>query len=98
MFTLPVSRENKALVKELSIPPSSAKDLQFPTQYAQSNWSQFRLILWKQIWTYWRNPDYNLSRFFFTLAAALIIGSIFWKVGTKRFVSSSPKLSENSVT
>lgn len=50
------------------------------------------------MWTYWRNPDYNLSRFFFTLAAALIIGSIFWKVGTKRFVSSSPKLSENSVT
>ncbi|KAH6782331.1 pleiotropic drug resistance 1 [Perilla frutescens var. hirtella] len=77
-------QENKALVKELSIPPPSAKDLQFPTQYSQSTWSQFSLILWKQKWTYWRNPDYNLSRFFFTLAAALIISSIFWRVGTKR--------------
>nr|QVT92304.1 ABC transporter [Salvia miltiorrhiza] len=77
-------QKNKALVKDLKTPPQNAKDLQFPSQYSQSTLSQFRLILWKQIWTYWRNPDYNLSRFFFTLVAALLIGSIFWGVGTKR--------------
>ncbi|RID63518.1 hypothetical protein BRARA_E02519 [Brassica rapa] len=40
--------------------------------------------LWKQWITYWRTPDYNLARFFFTFFAALMVGSIFWKVGTTR--------------
>ncbi|KAI3455483.1 hypothetical protein Pfo_012146 [Paulownia fortunei] len=80
----PLYQQNKALVKELSTPPPGTKDLQFPRQYSQSTWGQFKFILWKQQWTYWRNPDYNLSRFFFTLAASFMVGSIFWRVGTKR--------------
>ncbi|CAK9174554.1 unnamed protein product [Ilex paraguariensis] len=75
---------NKALVKELSTPPPGAKDLYFPTQYSQSMWRQFTSCLWKQWWSYWRSPDYNLVRYFFTLACALMVGTIFWKVGTKR--------------
>ncbi|KAG5537776.1 hypothetical protein RHGRI_025028 [Rhododendron griersonianum] len=75
---------NKGLVKELSTPPSGAKDLYFPTQYSQSSWGQFKSCLWKQWWTYWRTPDYNLLRFFFTLAAALLIGTVFWQIGKKR--------------
>lgn len=74
---------NKALVTELSKPPPGAKDLYFTTQYAQSTWEQFKACLWKQWWTYWRSPEYNLVRYFFTLAAALIVGAIFWKIGTK---------------
>ncbi|KAL2243295.1 UNVERIFIED_CONTAM: ABC transporter G family member 35 [Sesamum indicum] len=66
-----------SLVKELSSPPPGAKDLYFPKQYSQSTWGQFKFCLWKQQWTYWRSPDYNLSRFFFTLAAALMVGLIF---------------------
>ncbi|XP_031255754.1 ABC transporter G family member 29-like [Pistacia vera] len=77
-------QRNKALVKELSTPPPGAKDLYFPTQYSQSSWGQFKSCIWKQWWTYWRSPDYNLVRYFFTLAAALMVGTIFWKVGTKR--------------
>nr|ASM90224.1 ABC-2 type transporter [Sesuvium portulacastrum] len=77
------NRRNKALVKELSSPPPGAKDLYFPSQYAQSTWGQFKSCLWKQWWTYWRSPGYNLVRFFFTLAAALVVGAIFWKIGTK---------------
>ncbi|XP_057518787.1 ABC transporter G family member 35-like [Amaranthus tricolor] len=75
-------QRNKALVKELSVPPPGAKDLYFPTQYAQSTWGQFKSCLWKQWMTYWRSPSYNLVRYFFTLSAALIVGAIFWKVGT----------------
>lgn len=74
-------QRNKALVKDLSIPPPTIKDIYFPTQYAQSTWGQFKACLWKQWWTYWRSPDYNLVRFFFTLAAGLMVGIIFWKVG-----------------
>ncbi|KAJ7951716.1 Pleiotropic drug resistance ABC transporter [Quillaja saponaria] len=82
-------QQNKALVKELSIPPSGANDLYFATQFSQSTWGQFKSCLWKQWLTYWRTPDYNLVRFFFTLASALLLGSIFWKVGTKRENSSN---------
>ncbi|KAK4427940.1 ABC transporter G family member 35 [Sesamum alatum] len=80
----PLYQQNNALVKELSRPSPGAKDLCFPRQYSQSTWGQFKFCLWKQQWTYWRSPDYNLSRFFFTLAAAFMVGSIFWRVGTKR--------------
>ncbi|KAF8083300.1 hypothetical protein N665_0783s0010 [Sinapis alba] len=76
--------QNKKLVKELSTPPQEAKDLYFSTQFSQSLLGQFNSCLWKQWITYWRTPDYNLARFFFTLVAALMVGSIFWKVGTKR--------------
>ncbi|XP_030972075.1 ABC transporter G family member 29-like [Quercus lobata] len=77
-------QRNKALVKELSTPPPGAKDLYFATEFSQPTWGQFKSCLWKTWWTYWRSPDYNLVRFFFTLAAALMVGTIFWKVGTKR--------------
>ncbi|KAI3463305.1 hypothetical protein Pfo_019968 [Paulownia fortunei] len=77
-------QRNKALVKELSTPAPGAKDLYFNTQYSQSTWGQFKSCLWKQWWTYWRSPDYNLVRYFFTLACALLVGTIFWRVGTKK--------------
>ncbi|CAA2946671.1 ABC transporter G family member 29-like [Olea europaea subsp. europaea] len=77
-------QQNKAIVRELSVPPEGAEDLLFPTQYSQSTWEQFKSCLWKQWWTYWRSPDYNLVRYFFTLAAGLVLGTIFWQIGNKR--------------
>ncbi|GAB4850285.1 transcription factor [Ancistrocladus abbreviatus] len=76
--------QNMVLVKQLSIPPAGAEDLYFPTHFAQSTWGQFKSCIWKQWWTYWRSPDYNLVRLFFTLICALIIGAVFWKIGKKR--------------
>ncbi|XP_031120033.1 ABC transporter G family member 35-like [Ipomoea triloba] len=76
-------QRNKELVKELSTPPPGANDLYFATQYSQSTWGQFKSCLWKQWWTYWRSPDYNLVRYFFTLVAALLVGTIFWNIGGK---------------
>jgi hypothetical protein len=90
-----MSRRNKALVKELSTPPPGATNLYFATQYSESAWGQFKSCLWKQWWTYWRSPDYNLVRYFFTLVCALMVGSIFWKVGTKRSVSITPAKNTN---
>ncbi|GMI77982.1 Arabidopsis thaliana ATP-binding cassette G36, PLEIOTROPIC DRUG RESISTANCE 8 [Hibiscus trionum] len=77
-------QRNKALVNELSTPPPGARDLYFATQYSQNSWGQFKSCFWKQWLTYWRSPDYNLVRYCFTLVAALLVGSIFWQVGTKR--------------
>ncbi|KAL5976771.1 ABC transporter G member 36 [Asimina triloba] len=81
---LVISRRNKALIKELSTPAPGAKDLFFPTQYSQPTFGQFKSCLWKQSLTYWRSPDYNLVRYFFTLVAGIMLGTIFWKAGAKR--------------
>ncbi|CAL5195539.1 unnamed protein product [Lathyrus oleraceus] len=81
-------QRSKALVKELSTPPPGTSDLFFPTKYSQSTFGQFKSCLWKQWLTYWRSPDYNLVRYFFTLACALMIGTVFWKVGKTRESSS----------
>ncbi|KAK1422488.1 hypothetical protein QVD17_25633 [Tagetes erecta] len=84
-------QRNKALVKELSSPPPGAVDLHFETQYAQSSWGQFKYCMWKMWWSYWRNPDYNLVRLCFTLLCAIMVGTVFWKIGNKK--SSSNDLS-----
>lgn len=80
----PLYQHNKALVNEMRKPAPGTSDLHFPTRYFQSSYNQFRACLWKQWWTYWRSPDYNLVRFFFTLFTALLLGTIFWKIGHKR--------------
>ncbi|KAG8075522.1 hypothetical protein GUJ93_ZPchr0006g42509 [Zizania palustris] len=76
-------KQNKILISQLSHPEPGTSDLHFPTKYSQSTIGQFRACLWKQRLTYWRSPDYNLVRFSFTLFTALLLGSIFWRIGTK---------------
>eukprot|EP01018_Ginkgo_biloba_P025422 Gb_41757 [translate_table: standard] len=80
----PLYQRNKALLKEVSVPASGVEDLYFPTQYSQSFFEQFKSCLWKQWRTYWQSPNYNSIRFVFTLVVALIFGTIFWNIGSKR--------------
>lgn len=74
-------RQNKELVKALSVPARGAKELSFPTKHSQSFWTQIVACLWKTKLTYWRSPDYNCVRYFFTFMTGFIIGSMFWGVG-----------------
>ncbi|KAH7657266.1 Monosaccharide-transporting ATPase protein [Dioscorea alata] len=76
-------RRNKALISELSSPPPGSQDLYFPTQYSQSFFIQCMACLWKQHWSYWRNPSYTATRVFFTTVIAVIFGTIFWRLGRK---------------
>ncbi|PIA64438.1 hypothetical protein AQUCO_00100133v1 [Aquilegia coerulea] len=76
-------RKNKRLIKDLKTPFQGSEDLHFKTRFPQSSWGQFKACLWKQHWSYWRNPQYNAVRFFFTVICALLFGSIFWKMGGK---------------
>ncbi|KAK7824504.1 pleiotropic drug resistance protein 1 [Quercus suber] len=76
-------RRNKELIEQLSIPVPGSKELYFPTQYSQSYFTQFMACLWKQHWSYWRNPLYTFVRFFFTTLIALMFGTMFWKLGSK---------------
>ncbi|KAK3416804.1 hypothetical protein EUGRSUZ_H02564 [Eucalyptus grandis] len=76
-------RRNKALIEELSIPPPNSKDLYFPTKYSQSTFTQLMACLWKQHWSYWRNPPYTAVRFLFTISIAIMFGTMFWDLGSK---------------
>ncbi|XVF24879.1 hypothetical protein REPUB_Repub13aG0165400 [Reevesia pubescens] len=76
-------RRNKALIEDLSKPAPGSKELYFPTQFSQSFLTQCAACLWKQHWSYWRNPPYTAVRFLFTTVIALMFGTLFWDVGGK---------------
>ena len=76
-------RRNKGLVKELSTPAPGSKDLYFPSQYSTSLLTQCMACLWKQHWSYWRNPLYTAIRFLYSTSVAVVIGSMFWNLGSK---------------
>ncbi|XP_042520902.1 ABC transporter G family member 37-like isoform X2 [Macadamia integrifolia] len=76
-------KDNVQLVKQLSTPPPSSKDLHFSTNFPQSGWGQFKVCLWKQYLSYWRSPAYNLRRFLYTFFASMLFGILFWKQGER---------------
>ncbi|KAC9910476.1 hypothetical protein R6Q59_021453 [Mikania micrantha] len=75
---------NKTLIAELSQPRPGSTDLNFPTEYSRSFFTQFWACLWKQQISYWRNTPYTAVRFAFATAIGLFFGSIFWDLGGKR--------------
>ncbi|KAG8091552.1 hypothetical protein GUJ93_ZPchr0012g20034 [Zizania palustris] len=72
------------LIEELSIPASGTEPLKFSSEFSQNHLTQFTVCFRKQSLVYWRSPEYNVVRLFFTAIGALIFGSIFWNVGMKR--------------
>ncbi|KAL2898725.1 ABC transporter G family member 31 [Bienertia sinuspersici] len=77
-------KEVETIIEQMSIPPPGSEPLQFDTTFSQDIISQFWLCLRKQLLVYWRSPQYNAVRFLFTTVCALVLGSIFWDVGSKR--------------
>ncbi|XP_042485297.1 pleiotropic drug resistance protein 1-like [Macadamia integrifolia] len=75
-------KRNKAMIEELNKPAPDSKDLYFPSRYSQSFLTQCIACLWKQHWSYWRNPQYTAVRLFFTIFIALLIGTMFWNLGS----------------
>lgn len=79
-------REVEASIRDLSTPEPGSEPLKFDTVFAQNSVSQFNTCLWKQNLVYWRSPQYNAVRIYFTTVSALILGSVFWDIGAKRYV------------
>ncbi|KAI4973612.1 hypothetical protein ZWY2020_041393 [Hordeum vulgare] len=77
-------RNVEDLIEELSVPDSGTKPLKFTTEFSHGSLTQFGICLRKQGLIYWRSPEYNAVRLFYTAIASLIFGSIFWNVGMKR--------------
>ncbi|CAK9174669.1 unnamed protein product [Ilex paraguariensis] len=80
----------KDLISELSSPRPGSKDLYFPTQYSQTFLTQCLACLWKQHWSYWHNLPYTAVRFLFTTFIALMFGTIFWDLGSKKTNQQDP--------
>jgi ABC-type multidrug transport system ATPase subunit len=76
-------QRNKELIEELSTPPPGSSDLNFPTQYSRSLFTQCVACLWKQKLSYWRNPSYTAVRIMFTVIIALLFGTMFWDLGSR---------------
>ncbi|XP_047328940.1 pleiotropic drug resistance protein 2-like [Impatiens glandulifera] len=76
-------KRNQDLIKDLSTPSPSSKDLYFPTKYSQSFLTQCKACFWKQHWSYWRNSQFNAIRFFMTVVIGVLFGVIFWDKGDK---------------
>ncbi|KAG2599000.1 ABC transporter G family member 37-like isoform X2 [Panicum virgatum] len=74
-------QRNKELIEELSTPSPGSSDLNFPTQYSRSLFTQCLACLWKQKLSYWRNPSYTAVRIMFTVIIALLFGTMFWDLG-----------------
>ncbi|CAI0399920.1 unnamed protein product [Linum tenue] len=77
-------REVEASIMSWSAPPPGSEPLNFSSTHAQDSWSQFRICLKKQMLVYWRSPRYNAVRLFYTMIAALILGTEFWGIGSIR--------------
>lgn len=77
-------KEVEASIMNLSSPEPGSQPIKFASTYAQPTSSQFSICFWKQNLVYWRSPQYNGVRLFFTVLAALILGSVFWDIGSKR--------------
>ena len=78
-------RRNKELIEELSTPSPGSSDLNFPTQYSRSLFTQCLACLWKQKLSYWRNPSYTAVRIMFTVIIALLFGTMFWDLGGRTY-------------
>ncbi|GAB4856416.1 ABC transporter G member 39 [Ancistrocladus abbreviatus] len=76
-------RRNQELIVEMSSPAPDSKDLYFPTKYSRPHFAQFKACFWKQYRSYWRNPSYNVIRFFLTVVFGLMFGIIFLNKGQK---------------
>jgi hypothetical protein len=72
------------MIAELEVPEPGSEPLKFDSVYAQSWGVQFQALLWKNAKTYWRFPEYNAIRYVFSLVIALIIGTVFLGLGSKR--------------
>ena len=70
---LKLRRRNEDLVQKISVPKEGSKELHFDTQFSRSTFQQFQRLLWKFNIIWWRTPEYNATRMFFTIIFALVV-------------------------
>ncbi|KAG6761775.1 hypothetical protein POTOM_035008 [Populus tomentosa] len=76
-------QKNQELIKKLSTPRPGSKDLSFPSQYSQSFITQCTACFWKQHKSYWRNAEFNYTRFVVAIIIGILFGVVFWNRGDR---------------
>ncbi|KAL9370561.1 hypothetical protein Peur_035701 [Populus x canadensis] len=76
-------RKNQELIKKLNTPRPGSKDLSFPSQYSQSFITQCTACFWKQHKSYWRNSEFNYTRFVVAIIIGILFGLVFWSRGDR---------------
>ena len=71
------------VIAQGSVPDPAVPPPKFDTVYARSWVEQYLICCRKFNIVYWRTPEYNGTRLYFSLAVALIFGTVFWKRGNK---------------
>jgi len=61
----------------VAMPSPGALALVFSSKRAASEWTQMRLLMARFFRMYWRNADYNLTRFVVAVVMALIFAALF---------------------
>ena len=77
-------RRTEQMVQQLQHPKEGSKPLEFSALYSRSIWQQYIIILRKNLICYWRLPQYNAMRLFFTIIFAFVIGSVYYQLGEDR--------------
>ncbi|CAD5327980.1 unnamed protein product [Arabidopsis thaliana] len=72
-------KQNKMVVEQLSSASLGSEALRFPSQFSQTAWVQLKACLWKQHYSYWRNPSHNITRIVFILLDSTLCGLLFWQ-------------------
>ena len=72
------------MVKKLKQAADDSQPLQFKTRYSRNLVDQFRLLLLRNSREYWRMPEYNTVRIYFTCLFGLVLGAVYWRIGEQR--------------
>ncbi|XP_020531357.1 ABC transporter G family member 45 [Amborella trichopoda] len=65
------------IIEGLSRTSTGSKDLCLDCMHSHGFLTQCMACLWKQHWSYWRNPEHNAIRFLITVTVSVLFGTIF---------------------
>ena len=82
-----ICRDTEELVQKLKQPSEGSQPLAFKTRYSRNLVQQFRLLLLRNSREYWRMPDYNTVRIYFTCLFGLVLGAVYWRIGKQRCIN-----------
>ncbi|KAK9812481.1 hypothetical protein WJX73_003351 [Symbiochloris irregularis] len=76
-----LAKDYHAIINEYSSPKEGTSPLHFDNQYAINVVTQYKLLTWRYMATYWRLTEYNAVRFLLTVFIAVFFGFVFWTLG-----------------
>ena len=76
------------MIEALQEPKPGAAPLAMAEMHVARPRDQFGALLRRNFTTYWRSPEYNITRAAVTLLVAFAFGSMFWRLGSHRNTTS----------